>query len=426
MRLVQVIIPEGKKEDITGLLEEKSIDYVVTSETSQREYSDVLFFPIPTEGVEEILDDLREVGLEQNGFTVVTKAEAVVAEKFEELKQQYEKSDEVDATRVARQELKASAKKISPQPSTYYLLTIAAAVIAAAGILLDNTAIVVGSMVIAPLIGPAMASCVGTVIDDNEIFYHGVQKQILGTVVAIASSALFARVALSLLVSPDLDLHSLGQVAQQLHPGILSLVVALGSGLAGALSLTSGINSALVGVMIAVALLPPAATVGVGIASASLPIAAGASTLLIVNVISINLAGTITLWLQGYKPGLWYEQKGAEQSTKKRGVFLLVLLLLVATFLGFLTWEMHQNAKLKKQITTTATQTIKEKGGEVLSTELHWSQQFLFQQLTGLKMWIGGGQPPKDWANSLKQQLETATGKTLEIKLIYETVSQTR
>ncbi len=117
----------------------------------------------------EILDGLRNSGLEDNGFTVVTKAEAIVAREFEELKERYRESEEVDESKVARQEIKASAENLSPSSPTYYLLLLAASLIASAGILLDNAAIVVGSMVIAPPICPAMASCVGTIIDDRPL-----------------------------------------------------------------------------------------------------------------------------------------------------------------------------------------------------------------------------------------------------------------
>ncbi len=100
----------------------------------------------------------------------------------------------------------------------------------------------------------------------------------------------------------NLDLLSLSQVTHQINPGFLSLIVALGSGLAGAFSLTAGINSALVGVMISVALLPPAAAAGIGIATANLEVAANATIILLINLVSINLAGTFTLWLQGSNP----------------------------------------------------------------------------------------------------------------------------
>ncbi len=419
MRLIQAVIPEGKKEKIIELLSEKGIDYVISPETSQRKYSDVLYFPIPKEGVEEILDDLRNEGLEEDGFTVVTKAEAIVARKFEELKERYEKSEEADESKVARQELIASAKNLSPSSPTYYPLMIAASIIASAGILMDNAAIVVGSMVIAPLIGPAMASCVGTIVNDQPLFYKGVKKQVLGALLAIVSSIAFSKLALTVMLPPKLDLTSITQITHQLNPGFLSLMVALGSGLAGAFSLTAGINSALVGVMISVALLPPAAASGIGIATADLEIATSAFILLFVNLISINLAGTFTLWFQGYEPGRWYEQKGAERTTKKRTAFLLILILLIAAFLGFATWKDRNLSRKAGRLRGITEKELKPLDGEISSFEVEKTGLF-FRELESVYIKYRGEKPTETLGKTLNEKFEDFLGRKIGLTLSFE------
>ncbi|MBS3786684.1 TIGR00341 family protein [Candidatus Bipolaricaulota bacterium] len=422
MRLIQAVIPEGKKEEITGLLKEKGIDYVISPETSQRKYSDVLFFPIPKEGVEEVLDELRNTGLEENGFTIVTKAEAIVAREFDELKERYRESEEVDESKVARQELKASAESLSPSSPTYYLLLLAASLIASAGILLDNAAIVVGSMVIAPLIGPAMASCVGTIINDESLFYSGVKQQILGVLLAVASSVAFSRLALSVMIPVNLNLLSLSQVTHQINPGFLSLVVALGSGLAGAFSLTAGINSALVGVMISVALLPPAAAAGIGIATVNLEIALNASIILLINLASINLAGTFTLWFQGYKPGKWYEQEGAEKATRSRIFILLVFLMVIAVFLGTMTWEArrvgHRVARLRK-----LTQAAMTDAGAELTEFTPEKTGLFFEKIVGISAEYRAKTFKEGLASAVDEQLESYLDRSVDLNLSYKRVA---
>ncbi len=419
MRLIQVAIPEGKTEVIIDLLTEKGIDYVISPETSQRKYSDVVYFPIPKEGVEEVLDNLREAGLEEDGFTVVTKAEAIVAKEFEELKERYAESEEADESRVARQELKSSAENLSPSSPTYYLLLLAASIIAAAGILMDNAAIVVGSMVIAPLIGPAMTSCVGTIINDRSLFYTGVKKQVLGVLLAIVSSLAFSKLALAFLLPANLELLSLTQIGHQLNPGFLSLVVALGSGLAGAFSLTAGINSALVGVMIAVALLPPAAAAGIGIATLNLKIASGATILLLINIVSINLAGTFTLWIQGYKPGKWYERKGAERATKSRIIILITLLLIMATFLGFLSWNMKNQTRRTVRLEKMTTEALTGKNLSLESFEVQKSGLF-FQRIVGVSVSLQGESYPQELPRELDQKLEEYLGRKVELDFTFQ------
>ncbi|MCF7876256.1 TIGR00341 family protein [Candidatus Bipolaricaulota bacterium] len=418
MRLIQAIIPEGKTETIVDILKEKGIDYVISPETSQRKYSDVLFFPIPKEGVEEVLDELRKAGLEEDGFTIVTKAEAIVAKEFEELKERYAESEETDESKVARQELRAGVEKLSPSSPTYYLLLIAASIIASAGILMDNAAVVVGSMVIAPLIGPAMTSCVGTIINDRSLFYRGIKKQAYGVLLTVASSIAFSKFAMALLLPADLNLLSLTQITNQLNPGFLSLVVALGSGLAGAFSLTAGINSALVGVMISVALLPPAAAAGIGVATLNLKIAYGATILLFINVISINLAGTFTLWFQGYKPGKWYEQEGAKRATKSRLAVLITLLLIIATFLGFLTWDTRIGAKRSEELQAITQKVIKERELKLRSFEVERDGLFL-RKITTVSLELGGKTYPSGLAEELDKQVEQKLKHPIELNLSF-------
>lgn len=418
MRLIQAVIPEGKKEVIIDLLKERGIDYVISPETSQRKYSDVLFFPLPKEGVEEVLDELQDAGLEKNGFTVVTKAEAIVAEEFEELQERYEESEETDESKLARQELKTSAENLAPPSPTYYLLLVAASIIATAGILMDNAAIVVGSMVIAPLIGPAMSSCVGTVINDEEMFYQATKKQVLGILLTIASSIGFTRLALAVLLPANLDLFSLNQITNQLNPGFLSLVVALGSGLAGAFSLTAGVNSALVGVMISVALLPPAAAAGIGISIANVQIAAGASLLLVINLVSINLAGTFTLWFQGYEPGKWYEQEGAKQVTKSRLFILIALILAVATFLGFVTYQMRVSTLRAERLQELSENRVSEAGGEIRSFQVD-KRGLFFEKIKAVSIRFRSETYPQDLGKQVKKDLEEWLGRSIELDISY-------
>jgi len=418
MRLIQAVIPEGKKEVIIDLLKERGIDYVISPETSQRQYSDVLFFPIPKEGVEEVLDELRDAGLEKNGFTIVTKAEAIVAEEFEKLKERYEESEEADESKLARQELKTSAENLAPPSPTYYLLLVAASIIATAGILLDNAAIVVGSMVIAPLIGPAMSSCVGTVINDEELFYDGIKQQALGVLLVIGSSVAFTRLALGVLLPRQFELLSLNQITNQLNPGFLSLVVALGSGLAGAFSLTAGVNSALVGVMISVALLPPAAATGIGVSIANIQIASGAAILLAINLISINLAGTFTLWFQGYEPGRWYEQEGAEKTTKSRLFVLIVLLLIVATFLALVTWETRREARKAAKLEEIARDKVSQLGGKITSFEPERTGLF-FERIESISIQFTANSYPEEFGKRIRREMEEWLGRSIGLKLSY-------
>ena len=191
MRLVQVTIPAGKRETVLDVLDEEGIDYVLTDETSRPEPTAVVSFPLPTGAVEEVLDRLREVGIDDRTYTVILDAETVVSRNFEQLRERYAEEEKSEDC-IAREEIHARAEELAPAVPVYVVMTVVSAVIATAGLLLDSPAVVVGSMMIAPLIGPAMAAAVGSVVDDQELFRRGVKLQLLGLSVAVLAVTVFA------------------------------------------------------------------------------------------------------------------------------------------------------------------------------------------------------------------------------------------
>ncbi len=312
-------------------------------------YSHLIMIPVEDNQVEETLSKLKGLGSDREGYLVVSEVEAVVSDKIDFQREKAEKTGKKTEGRIAREELVSSARSLSRNSTNFALYTILSAVVATAGLLMNSASVVVGSMVIAPLIGPAMASSVGSVIKDDKLFTEGVKTQLTGLFTAILCSTIFA-ILMRSITAPQLDLMLLQQVAERVHSGLLSLSVALAAGVAGALSLTSGASAALVGVMIAVALIPPAATVGLGIAYLQPVIAFSSLTLVIVNLLSINLMALLTLWAKGYRPEKYYKKNQARGSTIKRGSFLIVMILILASFLSITTAQERQENILKQNL----------------------------------------------------------------------------
>ena len=345
------MIPAGKRQGVIEALDEEGIDYVVTDETSGREFTAVVTFPIPTAAVEPVLDRLREAGIDESTYTVITEAETVISRRFEELEEEYAEDSEYSSDRIAREELQTKAEGLVSNTSTYVLMTVISAVIATAGLLLGSPATVVGSMVIAPLIGPALSAAVGTVVDDEELFRTGIRLQAIGVAVAIVSATVFAAALRGLnLVPPGLDPLAISEVAERVAPNVLVLAVAIGAGIAGIVSLMSGVSSALVGVMIAVALIPPAAAVGIGIAFRIPRLALGSSVIVMVNVLSINLAALLMLWYEGYRPESWFREEEAKAALVKRATFLVVAIAVLSLFLGGVTYDSYAAATTEADI----------------------------------------------------------------------------
>lgn len=208
--------------------------------------------------------------------------------------------------RVSREELYQDVSESAALNSTYLIMVALSALVAALGVINNSTAVVIGAMVIAPLLGPNLALSLATALGDARLAAHAVRANVAGGALAFAESVI---IGLVVPVNPGVY-----QVMTRLgiHPG--EVILALASGCAGALAFTTGAPAALIGVMVAVALLPPLVTCGLLIGAGHFRLAMGPFQLTAVNVICVNLAGVITFVAQGIRPHRWWEADRARRA----------------------------------------------------------------------------------------------------------------
>jgi hypothetical protein len=183
MRLVQVLIPNGTRESVLEVLDGEAIDYAVWEETGRGDFEALVSFPIPESGVEPVLERLETAGIRDDAYTIVMATETVISRRLTKLEKRYE------GLRISREELVARAEELAPARSTYVAFLVLSTVIAAAGLLQDSAATIIGAMVVAPLMGPAITASVGTVLGDERLASRGVAFQVFGLALAIAVGA---------------------------------------------------------------------------------------------------------------------------------------------------------------------------------------------------------------------------------------------
>ena len=423
------MIPAGKRAAVVRALDEEGVDYVITDETSGRKYTAVAMFPLPTAAVEPVLERLREAGIDERTYTVIVAAETVISRRFEALEAEYERESERGGDRISREELQAKADSLASGIGTYVLMTVISAVIATAGLLLDSPATVVGSMVIAPLIGPAMSAAIGTVVDDEDMFRRGVRMQVLGVVVAVAAATLFAFALRTLaLVPPGLDPLELAEVSERLAPNVLVLVVAIGAGIAGIVSLMTGVSATLVGVMIAVALIPPAAAVGIGIAFRIPRLVVGAGVIVAVNVLSINLSALVVLWYEGYRPQRWFREDDARAAFVKRAAVLVAAIAVLSVFLGGVTYESYAVSTTEADVRTAVGDELAALDSTVELLELDIERTGTVPPLETERVDVVVGAPPGSdlagLADALDERVEATIGNDVRTEVRIVTVER--
>src|SRR6056297_1400533 len=312
MRLVQVLIPEGTRSAVLDTLDDQGIDYAVFDEVGRGDFEAMVQFPVPPGGVEPVMEDLFAAGVREDAYTIVLPTETVVSQRLAALVERF------PGLRISREELTARAEELAPANSTFFAFLVLSTVIATAGLLLDSAATIIGAMVVAPLMGPAITASVGAVLGDERLAARGVRLQVSGLLLAVVVAAVLGFLLRgTFLLPPDLDVQAVPQITERTSPSFLSLFLALGSGIAGAISVIRNAGSALVGVAIAVALIPPAATAGLGIAWGLPLIAVAAGTLVLVNLLAINLSALVLFTLAGYRP---LSAHTLDQSAVRRGV----------------------------------------------------------------------------------------------------------
>ncbi|WP_226012726.1 TIGR00341 family protein [Halomicrobium salinisoli] len=346
MRLVQATVPYGVLEGVTERLDEHGVDYFAMDETATDDYVAVLYFSVPREELESLLSGLYETGLDAEDHVSVIDSEVDL----------FGRAEASPGTReghkgVAGGELVGRTEELLPNVRTYVSMIVLSVIVATTGLLLDSVAVVVGAMVIAPLYGPAVSTSVGTVVGNRRLFTRGIELQVIGVVIAVAGATLFAWFLKVGYLSPaGLAITSTPQIASRLSPDILSLVVALVAGVAGILGMATSTRVTLVGVMMAAALLPPAAVVGIGIAWWEPPVAVHAAALLAVNVLAINFAGLVTLWYLGYRPHSRIQLSQTRRHLAKRAGLLLVGIVLVSGLLVSVSYQNVQQSQLEQSI----------------------------------------------------------------------------
>ncbi|WP_455448463.1 TIGR00341 family protein [Natrinema thermotolerans] len=419
MRLIQVFVPQGELDLVLETADEAGVDYSVSRDTDRGEFEAVVSIPLSPSGVEPLLSDLRDAGLDERSYTVVTAAEVIVSSRTDAV------SGSASGTRISREELRARAADLAPAASTYFSLLVVSTAIATAGLLLDSAATIIGAMVVAPLMGPALAASVGVIVDDESLATRGVVLQGAGLVVAIATAALIGwALRGTVLLPPGFDITTVPQIHERITPNVLALFLALGSGVAAVVSLTRNVGSVLVGVAIAVALVPPAATAGLGIAWGNPEVVVTAGTLVLVNMLSINLTALLLLWASGYRPHRAADIERVYGRLRSRIVVLLVAIVVLSVVLGGVTYGTYRTAAVEHDAKTELEAMSDEEWASEAGLTFRESDvdYELIDVYTGDRPVITvlverppGEELPGDFADDVRDRLEAAVGVDLEV-----------
>jgi len=318
-RLIEVIVPTRRVDSLAPVMDRDG----VLAHWRVSENDDVCVWKavVSLEASEGVLDELEErLGGEVRFRALVMTIEATVPPIVRETKSEPDEAKPAVRVpmRVSRAELYEDIAGASKVDHLYVIQVVIATVVAAIGLARDQPAIIIAAMVIAPLLGPNMALALGATLGDTALIKRSIRASVVGVSIAFGLS-------LGLGYLPGFDL-GVGEIDARTSVGAPDVALALASGVAGTLAFTSGVGSALVGVMVAIALLPPTVVMGAMVGAGRWHDALGAGLLLGVNVVCVNLAGVVTFLLKGIGPAGWWEAERSKRASRRAIVIWVSLL----------------------------------------------------------------------------------------------------
>ncbi len=254
------------------------------------------------------------------------------------------------------------------------VLLVLSTIIATAGLLSDSAAVVIGAMLVAPMMNPVMAAAGAVVMGWPGRFYGALWLVFLMGLGALLLSSAMTALSPEIVFVPE-------QVLARTRPTYYDLLIALAAGSAGAYTITRKETSAIPGVAMAVALLPPLASAGVLLTAGQHELALRALVLFLVNLIAMVLAGALTFLAVGVSPATTRKKTAAFARTQIALFFVLTAAISVP--LWFYSGRVIFNAHYVAAKSEVLQAWLRDNDLELVDVDILRERQLLYLSLAG-------------------------------------------
>lgn len=332
-RLVEIFLPEDRIERLETILPRHTRRYWREAVPGgQEKYSCI----VQQRYTERLLEELNRAFGEIAAFTAyVSQLEAVLPAVEETAATELPDGRDLrpptrlerffTRDRISTDELYDDIEESLHVTPSYLLTVVLSAIIAGLGMRSGQTAVVIGAMIIAPLLGPTMGIALAATVGNGKLGRQAAVTLVIGCIVAVFAGTIVGSIVTIDPFVPELKNRTIVQPAD--------IALALACGAAGVLAFSRAASLTLVGVMIAVALVPPLSAAGIYL-GAGYPLAgANAMFLFVINLVCVNVAGIVTFLVQGLPPKSWRMTGGV------LAIWILALVLFASLMAGRLVFS---------------------------------------------------------------------------------------
>lgn len=190
----------------------------------------------------------------------------------------------------------------------FFLMIILAILMATFGLLIDSMAVVVGSMLIAPVLYPILSLSMGIVMSDFKLVSKSFSTLLKVIVFSIIASAL-----VTLLFVPDKVPYT-SEIIARTYPSLIVAAIGIVAGFAASFALVKPkLNETLPGIAVSVALVPPLAVIGIGLARFDIQMVFKSLLYFGINAVGIIFTSMIVFSFMNF----YAKRELAEQTVKK-------------------------------------------------------------------------------------------------------------
>ncbi|MEU2154767.1 DUF389 domain-containing protein [Streptomyces sp. NPDC019396] len=303
---LRMIVPPDRTDTVVHTVEKTvgTTHLVVIPGAARNPAGDLVLCDVAREAGDALIGRLRELGLDREGAISVESVDLSLSKRADKAEKE---APGEGADAVLWEQLTDATSEESTLTVTYLVFLALATMIAACGVVLDNAILIVGAMAVGPEFGPLAGLSTAIVQRLPRLAWRSLVALIAGFAAAMLVTIAFSYLMTGIgLFETSMLKAERPNTAFIYHPDAFSFVVAVLAGIAGTLSLTSAKSGALVGVAISVTTVPAAANAAVAFSYSEYRQAWGSSEQLLLNLLGIILAGTLTLLTQKW---LWSIQK---------------------------------------------------------------------------------------------------------------------
>lgn len=270
-------------------------------------------------------------------------------EKYEVLKEKlrYKQALRENSKKIDHKNVRLNIQANALPSKTFFIMNALAAVIAGYGLLADSSAVVIGAMLVAMMLGPISGIALSFIDNRWILFRTAFTTLLLGLVMIYSIGIILGLIHINIPITSE--------ILARTQPTIIDLMIALAGGAAGAFaSISPRLSVAVVGVAVATALVPPLVASGILIAHLEWKNAANSLILVITNIIAIQISSSLVLWIAGFRRGSDTEVQSNIFEFIKRNAISLLFLIVITIYLSFnfihmLNKQMYEN-KVKLEV----------------------------------------------------------------------------